>query len=283
MRIRPKLPVPWRPWSARECVRQATPRVRWLAGAFTLIELLVVIAIIALLAALLLTSLTRAKAAAQSAACKQNLRQLGISLQMFLSENHCYPEDKFQTTPLSPSSSDRFWAGRLVREALGISQPSTNFPQEGVWRCPSARWSDSLVRGAILNHQVLSCYGYNDDKLTPDGGVRNPTNQFGLQGHYEATTDLGLANFRPIAESEVLAPSDMMAIGDCFEGNILLMREPISSFEGFGNIRSRHRGRGNVVFCDAHVESPTLKFLFEETTDAALARWNRDHQPHRDK
>jgi hypothetical protein len=28
-----------------------------------------------------------------------------------------------------------------------------------------------------------------------------------------------------------------------------------------------------VVFCDDHVESPTLQFLFEDTSDAALARW----------
>jgi prepilin-type processing-associated H-X9-DG protein len=41
--------------------------------------------------------------------------------------------------------------------------------------------------------------------------------------------------------------------------------------------------RANVVFCDGHVESPTLKFLFEDTSDAALARWNRDHLPHREK
>ncbi len=74
-----------------------------------------------------------------------------------------------------------------------------------------------------------------------------------------------------------------MASPDCFEGNALLMREPILSFEGFGNIRSRHRGKGNIVFCDAHVESPTLAFLFEDTSGTALARWNRDHQPHGDK
>ena len=41
--------------------------------------------------------------------------------------------------------------------------------------------------------------------------------------------------------------------------------------------------KANVVFCDGHVESPTLKFLFTDTSDAALARWNRDHQPHREK
>jgi hypothetical protein len=37
------------------------------------------------------------------------------------------------------------------------------------------------------------------------------------------------------------------------------------------------------VFCDGHVESPTLSFLFTDTRAAALRRWNRDHQPHRDR
>jgi prepilin-type processing-associated H-X9-DG protein len=42
-------------------------------------------------------------------------------------------------------------------------------------------------------------------------------------------------------------------------------------------------GKANVVFCDGHVESPTLQFLFADISDAALARWNRDHLPHREK
>jgi hypothetical protein len=31
------------------------------------------------------------------------------------------------------------------------------------------------------------------------------------------------------------------------------------------------------------VESPPLTFLFTDTSAAALCRWNRDHQPHRDR
>jgi prepilin-type processing-associated H-X9-DG protein len=46
---------------------------------------------------------------------------------------------------------------------------------------------------------------------------------------------------------------------------------------------ARHQGKANVVFCDGHVESPTLQFLFEDTSDEALSRWNRDHLPHREK
>ena len=90
-----------------------------------------------------------------------------------------------------------------------------------------------------------------------------------------------MASFRPVAESEVVSPSEMIAIGDGFEGNAVFMRKPIETFESAGNVRSRHRGKANVVFCDGHVESPTLGFLFEDTSDAALSRWNRDHQPHR--
>ena len=60
---------------------------------FTLIELLVVIAIITILAALLMTTLAKAKATAQTAACKNNLRQLGIALQLYVDDHEKYPSN----------------------------------------------------------------------------------------------------------------------------------------------------------------------------------------------
>ncbi len=254
---------------------------------FTLTELLVVIAIIALLVALLFPVLARSKAGARSTVCKNNLRQLGMGLQMYVSENYSYPENRFQTNPPAASSSERFWLAKLEREKLGIP-PATNFNQAGVWRCPSAKWSDPLVLGYANNvpGDFPSSYGYNDDRFAR-GGVLDYSNKFGLQGHYvpnfslPKSSQLVEASFRPVEESEVAEPSDTMAIGDCFSGNALLERKPIETFTGDGNILGRHREKANVVFCDGHVESPTLRFLFEDETDAALRRWNRDHQPHR--
>lgn len=54
---------------------------------FTLIELLVCIAIIAILAAILIPAISRVRSSANSVKCVSNLRQVGVSMHMFVTEN----------------------------------------------------------------------------------------------------------------------------------------------------------------------------------------------------
>jgi prepilin-type processing-associated H-X9-DG protein/prepilin-type N-terminal cleavage/methylation domain-containing protein len=238
--------------------------------AFTLVELLVVIAIIAILAALLLTVISQSKGRAQRIQCASNLHQQGVALNVFLSDNHGYP-------PIYANKNDgyldydRSWIAQLEQVGFGISQPQANYFKKEIWLCPSAQWTSNVLGSPPC------CYGYNCGSINQNDP--NYTNRLGLGGLYNRISHI----FIPITESDVIAPSDMMAIGDSFDGTIVLSRVAVTENAKYGNILTRHQGKANVVFCDGHVESPTLQFLFADTSDAALVRWNRDHQPHREK
>jgi prepilin-type processing-associated H-X9-DG protein/prepilin-type N-terminal cleavage/methylation domain-containing protein len=240
------------------------------SSAFTLTELLMVIAIIGILAALLLTTISQSKARAQRIQCANNLHQQGVALNVFLSDNHGYPPIYANKNDGYPDH-DRSWVAQLEQVGFGISQPPTNYFEKGIWLCPSAQWTSNVLGDPPC------CYGYNCGNVAPNDP--NYTNSPGLGGLYSRVSHI----FIPITESEVVVPSDMMAIGDSFDGTIVLSRVAVAENVKYGNIFVRHQGKANVVFCDGHVESPTLQFLFEDTSDEALSRWNRDHLPHREK
>jgi prepilin-type processing-associated H-X9-DG protein len=151
-----------------------------------------------------------------------------------------------------------------------------------VFQCPSdhsgrplspSRWNSPLS------------YGYNGYGVGPTA----LTNQLGLNGRFISPRE----HFAPSRESDVVIPSQMMAIGDTFGGAVYFDRDAPSGFvilwnghlndENLNYILARHQGCLDVVFCDGHVESPKVGFLFTNTSDVALVRWNRDRLPHRDQ
>src|SRR5690348_3147558 len=65
-------------------------------GGFTLIELLVMLAIIAVLVSLLMPVLSRAKGSARNVVCLNNLRQLGMCVQLYAVDyNDALPPNNF--------------------------------------------------------------------------------------------------------------------------------------------------------------------------------------------
>jgi prepilin-type N-terminal cleavage/methylation domain-containing protein len=227
-------------------------------GAFTLIELLVAIAIIAILAALLLPELVLAKRRAQSTACISNLRQLGLAMHAYLADYHVYP-----------GSGPGPWERQLYGELAASGRKVGPDLERGVWHCPSSKW-EPHARDFHGMYALIADYGYNEFGVLKIGDL---TNSLGL-----------LLMVGPgVTEADVLNPADMTAIGDTFDGGGTFMRRGFGDLRRRDNDLSRHGVRANVIFCDEHVESPPQTFLFEDLSDAALVRWNRDHRPHRDR
>ena len=219
-------------------------------AAFTLLELLVVIAIIAILAAMLLSSLTRAKAAGLSASCKSNLRQLGISLSLYTADFRVYP----------------LWINsRTIWDTTLLPFASNN---RNLFRCPantSARpWTNNITQP-----QVNPSYDYNMAG-TARFNVPNPTPLLGLDSR---------PNY--LAENQVKAPSDMIAICDATSkvvgGDFDADDLPLNLLAEL--TVPRHNHGLNAVFCDVHVEYGK-QTVWLQKTDRARQRWNFDHQSH---
>ena len=253
---------------------------------FTLIELLVVIAIVGFLGALLSVGVNQGVGMAQRINCVNNVRQLGLAMLQFVAENHAYPQGLSADSNSGPNEFST-WEIALERElGKNATTHDASFISKRIWKCPAMTRPSNYP-----SNNVYQSYGYNNYGMF--GGESNGDfNSQGIGQRVGKSRGIPLDALQPVRETDVTRPSEMMAIADGFWGSgkslygggSQLTRTPEPLAYGLSpEPVSRHHGKANVVFCDGHVESPKLQFLFEDTSDGALSLWNRDHQPHRDK
>ena len=226
--------------------------------AFTLVELLVVIGIIAVLIAVLLPALGKARAQAMQVACMSNLRQMGIGLTMYTTENRYYPGHLART---SGGQNYAVWPTRLRKYMKG-SQQVFKCPTQGEqfdWKVnnttpPVATKADTGFgynegESLLLHTSGRFSYGYNDwgaYDTTNNPPVANTSGrQRGLGG------DLWVQSSAELKASLVRKPAEMICMADNTpDGNFDFNIDPRNPKEAPGKI---HKGGANVLYCDGHV------------------------------
>jgi len=224
--------------------RPSSGKAAPLNRAFTLIELLVVIAIIAILAAILFPVFAQAREKARQASCTSNLKQIGMATRMYLQD--------YDETYLP-------WGQSVTASPAAILDPYIKNYQ--VWVCPSE--TNANVR-KNLNPTYVS-YMFNDGEDVSSGKSIGricglPEASFGNMSDLVVTHD---SDPSEVGWTEGNTWDDGLTTdwphfrpGGCVDsGNGGKIIKPCGSQSYLKVWFTRHFGRFNVLFMDAHVKA----------------------------
>ena len=216
-----------------------------------MIELLVTFAVIAILAAMLLPVLGKGKLSAQRTACESNLRQLGLSTEMYLGDSGNY---FFFRSQSATAAGQQWWFGWLAsgaegRRAFDLSSGALFRYLNGsdVRLCPSPVWDSPQFKPKGTN--VIFSYGCNSYLFAAQNAAQTKN---------------------PVSANVVSHPSETALYADAAQVNTF--QSPASPthpmFEEFyyedletnytnpnntPNCHFRHAQKANVTFADGHV------------------------------
>jgi len=246
---------------------------------FTLTELMVVVGLVAVLISLLFPVVAKVRVAANTAKCASNLRQMGLALTMYLSDNRGHAPDYIWHTPAFPDIAwHAYWPGilddrgvkRNVLICPAACEPTSIVANRG-YGDATHNWTGkyasngSVVRFSDVEYRDGS-YGYNH-YLTAGGFAGNASSITALRepSHTPMFMDCVYVDTMPLNGSPMSPappPPDLTGA-----------RATPGSPEHWKFLISRH-GRGiNVGMADGSVAWIPLEQTYQ-------LRWNNDWVPY---
>ncbi|MDR3711004.1 MAG: DUF1559 domain-containing protein [Capsulimonadaceae bacterium] len=215
---------------------------------FTLIELLIVIAIIAILAAILFPVFATAREKSRQASCASNLRQMGLATLQYVQDfDEVEPNGYFTSGPVT-----LYWYTLIAPYISGARNT-----QSAIFSCPSS--PASTMMGYSMNVHVG---GNNGDTL----GYTMPVAYTQLT-HDSETILYGDGDQIPTYSGNTAAmfytnpgsinggPWTAFAAPTTANGWASIDNDTNSAGTSPGQVRYRHTGFANLVFCDGHVKA----------------------------
>jgi len=232
--------------------------------AFTLIELLVVIAIIAILAAMLLPALAKAKQKAHQTTCKNNLKQIGLAIQLYIDDNNATLPGPFFLNQQSGYASDTpYYLPYHLWSYVGLKDSSVSVFSGGpnktianrIFTCPglmATKAPAGLTEGDRTNFRL------NGADVIPELGTGN-SKAFG----YPPGASPPAPATKPLRENQVVSVTNY--------GSFYTIRDVDQEIDGtsvppawHAEIPSKpiHGKSRNWMFLDWHIESSSRTNYF---------------------
>jgi prepilin-type N-terminal cleavage/methylation domain-containing protein/prepilin-type processing-associated H-X9-DG protein len=269
---------------------------------FTLVELLVVIGIIALLAGILLPTLSRAQESARRVKCSSNLRQFGVAMTGYATNNNGqYPRtvfDRTDATNLVLSTNGHGVTGTPVNPftPAGYGVAAGSATTTGFNNVPASIFL--LLRASLLTPETLICPSAQAaNAASPDGygGSDSPTQRgnfsslAGLAGDNNLSYSMAVpfpkiaglqagATWDNSIDPGAVLAADMnpgLTDGTAAELQALTYDATIDQLQKFNSrnhrtLRSKKEGQ-NVLYADGHVEFMISPYAGEYRSDLSAA------------